>query len=68
MVFINQYNSFKKYLIGETLKKCIPGIETIEQGINIYYKYYTKEDENKYKIVAICLKLIKSIKLIKPIK
>ena len=56
---IHIYNSFKHYLENETLKKCLPGIDTINEGINIYYKYYTKEDENKYKIVAIRLKVIK---------
>ena len=47
------YNSFQEYLENETLDKCLPGIENIEDGVKIYYKYYSKEDEKKYKIVAI---------------
>ena len=56
---IHNYKSFKEYLENEKLDKCLPGIDTIENGIKIYYKYYTKEDEDKYKIVAIRLKVIK---------
>ena len=55
---IHNYNSFEEYLLNETLEKCLPGIDTIEQGINIYYKYYKKDDEDKYKIIAIRLKVI----------
>lgn len=58
---INKYNNFREYLENETLEKCLPGIETLDQGINIYYKYYTIEDEIKYKIIAIKLK-VKKIK------
>jgi ASC-1-like (ASCH) protein len=56
---IHNYTSFKKYLENETLEKCLPGIETIENGVKIYYKYYKKEDELQYKIKAIRLKIIK---------
>jgi ASC-1-like (ASCH) protein len=55
---IHNYNSFENYLENETLEKCLPGIERIEDGIKIYYKYYKKEDEMKYKIRAIRLKNI----------
>ena len=40
------------YLQSETLERCLPGISNLEDGINIYYKYYTKSDESKYKIKA----------------
>ena len=50
-----KYDSFKEYLENETLKSCLPGIETIEDGISIYYNYYKKEDEASYKIKAFRL-------------
>ncbi len=50
---IHKYKSFKEYLEKETLEKCLPGIDTIEDGLNVYYNYYSKSDEDKYKIVAI---------------
>tara|TARA_X000000950_G_C13804028_1_gene614815 strand:+ start:270 stop:638 length:369 start_codon:yes stop_codon:yes gene_type:complete len=53
---IKNYESFESYLKGETLEKCLPGIDSLENGKKIYYKYYTKEDEKKYKIVAIKIK------------
>jgi ASC-1-like (ASCH) protein len=56
---VHNYISFENYLQSETLEKCLPGIDTIEEGISIYYKYYNKEDEIKYKIKAIRLKVIK---------
>ncbi len=56
---IHNYNSFENYLENETLEKCLPGIETIEEGVSIYYKYYSKEDENRYKIKAIRLRNIR---------
>jgi len=57
---IHKYTSFKEYLEKEKLEKCLPGIDTIEDGVKVYYKYYPKkEDEEKYKIVAIRFKIIK---------
>ena len=55
---IHKYNTFSEYLEKEKLEKCLPGIDTIEQGVSIYYKYYKKDDEDKYKIIAIRLKVI----------
>ena len=46
------YDNFKIYLENETLEKCLPGIDNIEDGLNVYYKYYKKSDELKYKIKA----------------
>ena len=55
---IRNYNSFEIYLENETLKKCLPSIEKITEGVQIYHKYYSKEDEEKYKIIAIRIKPI----------
>jgi ASC-1-like (ASCH) protein len=50
---ITYYNNFQLYLESETLEKCLPGIDNIEDGLNIYYKYYKKSDELEYKIKAL---------------
>jgi ASC-1-like (ASCH) protein len=55
---IRKYNTFKDYLLEEGLSKCLPTIDDIDDGVNVYYQYYTKEDEKKYGVVAIELKLI----------
>jgi ASC-1-like (ASCH) protein len=52
------YNTFEEYLSQEGLKRTLPNIKTIEEGCNIYYKYYTKEQEREYKILAIYIKKI----------
>ncbi len=50
---INKYNSFSDYLQAEGLANCLPGIDSIEEGLQVYYKYFTKEDEQLHKILAI---------------
>ena len=49
---ISYYDNFQTYLENETLEKCLPGIDDIENGLNVYYKYYKKSDELEYKIKA----------------
>lgn len=53
------YNTFEEYLQTEGLQNCIPGIPSMEHGLSIYYKYFTKEDEAEYGVVAIEIGLIK---------
>jgi ASC-1-like (ASCH) protein len=52
-----EYKSFKDYLETEGLNKCLPGIPSLEHGLSVYYKYFTKEDEEKYGIVAISIEV-----------
>ena len=54
----NEYKTFKEYLETEGLSNCLPGIDTIEDGVKVYYKYYTLEDEAKYGVLAIKLEKI----------
>lgn len=54
-----EYNTFREYLESETLEKCLPAINNIEDGLSVYYKYFTKEDEKEYGVIAIELKLVK---------
>ena len=55
-----EYPNFKSYLETEGLEKCLPNMEKygIEHGLSVYYKYYTKEDEREFGVVAIRLKVI----------
>ena len=50
---ITVYSNFKEYLDQEGLSNCLPGIDTIEDGLSVYYKYFSKNDEKKYGVVAI---------------
>lgn len=47
------YDDFQTYLENETLERCLPGVDNIEQGVSVYYKYYTKSDEMQYGIKAL---------------
>ncbi len=53
-----EYPTFQEYLETEGLDKCLPGIKDIETGLNVYFKYFTKQDEKEFGVVAIKLKLI----------
>lgn len=55
---VKKYNTFRSFIEDKTLKKCLPGIDTIDNGVKIYYKYYTKQDEEKYKILSIRMKVV----------
>ncbi len=54
----SEYPTFQEYLETEGLGKCLPGIKDIETGLNVYFKYFTKQDEKEFGVVAIKLKLI----------
>jgi ASC-1-like (ASCH) protein len=53
---INKYATFGEYLVAEKMSKCLPGIDDLTDGIAVYRKYFTEEDEKKYGILAIQLK------------
>jgi len=54
----NEYTTFVEYLNNEGLNRCLPGIDTNDEGVDVYYKYYSKEKEERYGVVAIHLELI----------
>ena len=58
IIKINTYNNFEAYLRKETLGKCLPGFTRIKDGLQVYYKYFSKEDEKNYKIKAFTLELV----------
>lgn len=53
-----QYNTFKEYLEAEGLDKCLPGMPDIEYGLSVYFKYFTKEDEKEFGVMAIHIELV----------
>lgn len=52
------YMTFQEYLETEGLEKCLPGVPSIDHGLIVYFKYFTKEDEQRYGVVAIELELV----------
>ena len=41
------------------LNDALPGMPSIRHGLEFYYKYFTKEDEKKYGVIAFELKVLK---------
>jgi len=50
-----KYKSFREMLMFEGLKNVLPEVQTLEEGEQIYYQFYSKADEQKYGVVGICL-------------
>ena len=55
---IIRYNTFEEYLLQEGLKRTLPGIQTLKDGVNVYYSFYTKEQEKEFGILAVRIKRI----------
>ncbi|CAH8386180.1 unnamed protein product [Eruca vesicaria subsp. sativa] len=47
------YTSFSEMLRVESLAKVLPGVETIEEGVQVYRNFYTEEKERINGVVAI---------------
>ena len=50
---VNYYGSFRNMIIGEGVKNVIPDKNTVEDAEAVYYKFYTKEQEKEFGVVAI---------------
>ena len=45
-------------LLSEGVNRVLPSISDVDEGVNVYYKYYSREDEERYGVVAIGLGLL----------
>lgn len=50
---VRNYSSIRGMLEGESLKKVLPDVENVEDGIKVYQKFYTSEQEKEFGVVAI---------------
>ncbi|XP_068316849.1 uncharacterized protein [Pyrus communis] len=50
---VHSYSLFSDMMEAEGLSKVLPGVETIEQGVQVYRKFYTKEKEMSNGVLAI---------------
>ena len=56
---INHYDSFEQMLTQEGLQKCLPGIQTMQEGIAIYRQFPGyKENESICGVLAIQIKIV----------
>uniref|UniRef100_A0A2N9J3V0 ASCH domain-containing protein n=1 Tax=Fagus sylvatica TaxID=28930 RepID=A0A2N9J3V0_FAGSY len=51
--YVHRYASFSDMLGAESLAKVLPGVETIEEGVQIYREFYTEEKEKTNGVLAI---------------
>lgn len=49
------YDSFQQLLLHESLDACLPGLDTLEEGLNVYK---TKKDGENCQVVALGIKII----------
>lgn len=56
VVAMNNYPTFKDMIVKEGLENVIPDKKSIKDAVNVYYKFYTKQQEQEYGVVAIQIK------------
>jgi ASC-1-like (ASCH) protein len=54
----NIYKSFMEMIKSEGVGNVIPDKTSIEEATNVYYKFYTKEQEKEFGVAAIKIKRI----------
>lgn len=52
----NVYKSFREMLEAEGVVNVVPDKFTLEEAVNVYYKFYTAEEEKEFGVVAIKIK------------
>ncbi|KAL6214812.1 hypothetical protein ACLB2K_014244 [Fragaria x ananassa] len=52
---VRSYGSFLDMLKAESLQKVLPGVNTIEEGVQVYRRFYTEEIERSNGVIAICI-------------
>ena len=58
IVGVSVYDCFEAYLVGEGLERCLPGVQTVEEGVDVYHQYYTEKEEFLYGVVGIQMEVV----------
>lgn len=56
VVNLTSYTSFQSMLENEGLKHVLPGVREVKQGIAVYRKFYSIEQEEEFWVIAIEMK------------
>ena len=56
---VTKYLSFEEMLTMEGVKNVIPNAKNLDEAINVYYKFYSREDEKTFGVVGINIKISK---------
>ncbi|KAK4370708.1 hypothetical protein RND71_010183 [Anisodus tanguticus] len=57
---VHHYHSFHEMLEAENLKEVLPGVDTVEKGVEVYRKFYSEEKERSNGVLAISVKKLVS--------
>ncbi len=55
---IRLYPNFEEMIVNEGLERVLPGVETVEEALKIYRKYYGEREVYKYGVVALEVRLM----------
>ncbi|CAN1284780.1 hypothetical protein LINPERPRIM_LOCUS18742 [Linum perenne] len=50
---VHRYTSFFQMLEAEGLDKVLPGVETIDAGVQVYRRFYTEDEERSNGVISI---------------
>lgn len=53
IVGLNYYKTFSEMIMAEGLKNVIPDKNSLEEAVMVYYRFYTKEQEKEFGVVAV---------------
>ncbi len=56
LVAIEVYSSFKEMLKTVGLKNVLPNVRNIQEGISVYRRFYSEDEEKRYGVCALYLK------------
>lgn len=55
---IVRYRSFEEYLTQEGLRRTLPAVKTIADGVAVYRRFYSEDDERQYGILSLHVKKV----------
>lgn len=58
VIAIREYPSFKVMLLNEPIDNVLPGISEIDEALSIYRRFYSEDEERKFGVVAIEIRLL----------
>lgn len=58
---VEKYPTFQDMLVMEGVKNVIPDATDLDSAVNVYYKFYSKEDEVQFGVAGISIKVLKQV-------
>lgn len=52
----NKYKSFEEMIKKEGVENVIPDKPSVSEAVQVYYKFYNREDEDKFGVLALKVK------------